>query len=211
MKTTRLIKTFSSLTVLLLLFCLPTIASAAQKGSWYLGLKGGSYSPSGELRDDGFGTGSAVELSYGQFVMDNLALEGGIGSYETSSTDIGHFPDEEENLKIYPLTFTAKGVWATPHLELAAGAGVGVYFVEGDYEATVAGDKDSDLSNDTVLGYHLMAEATFNVSRSFFFVVEDRYIQTQNMGMEYSIHGQHIKNTASLDANLLIFSIGFRF
>jgi outer membrane protein W len=200
-----------TIATLVLLFCLYTPAKAAQQGSWYLGLKGGTYSPSGELRDDGFGTGSAVELSYGQFVTDNLSIEAGAGSYETTSTDIGHFQDEEEKLKIYPLTLTAKAVWSAPSLELAGGAGLGAYFVEGEYEATVSGDKDSDLSNDAVLGYHLMAEATFNMSRNFFFVVEDRFIQTQSMDMNYHIQGQDISRHTSLDGNLLVFSIGFRF
>jgi len=197
-------------TIVILLFqCLP--AEAAREGEWYLGLKGGTYTPARELKDDGFNQGSALELSYGQFVMDNVVLEAGIGSFETSSTDIGYFADEKEELSIGTLTFTAKGVLSSPRFELAGGVGLGNYIVKGKYTATVSGNKDSDTASDVAPGFHLMAEATLKFTRNFFVVIEDRYIQTGSINLEYVVQGEHITHHTGLDGNLLMFSIGFRF
>ncbi len=199
---------FSSL---FLLFVTPLSANAAQKGSYSLGFKGGTYSPGPELASDGFDSGYANEFFFNFVPIDNLSVEAGTGYFETRAEDSGNFSSDEETLRADYIILSLKGIISISRADIGLGGGVGTYYVQGEFKRSSSTQRDSDSDRSTVLAYHASVDITIHFTRRFFMTIEDRYIRGQNIERTYSVLGKEFKRSTRLDGNIIVFSLGFGF
>lgn len=120
------------------------------------------------------------EIAYGRSFHPNFALEGRIGYIHD-----GHRSDE---LQGYPLTLTAIGIYPLENVNLFAGGGVGVYFMNFDGEV----NNVNVHGKDTAFGGHLLMGANLNVWSPVFVGIEGKYLfveQAQFDGQEVDLDG----------------------
>ncbi len=156
--------------VVLFLFFLLPINSWGEEKKNYIVLKGGTYTFMDSLKDANFSTGFDAELAYGHYVLSNLVLEGAAG-YVHDGVNKGYGND----IKVIPVTLTAKVVLPLARIEPFVGAGIGLYFTKfhGKVEETV-----TDVSK-TLAGGHVAAGSYYNISSSLFAGVEGKYVVTE--------------------------------
>jgi outer membrane protein W len=147
-------------------------------GSGYILLKGGPFFPTGDLDKRGFVNSVAGELVVGTYYNRNLALEAGIGYFQTQATASGSGFEEEDDLWVIPVTITFKGVLPFRGGEVNAGVGPGVYFANVRAEGSTS---SGDFANDghaVAVGGHAVIGANFDITKQIFIGVEGKYIFT---------------------------------
>lgn len=181
------------------LLALAPLAALGEGPPNYAVLKAGLYSPQDDDLDDlGADTGFNGELAFGHYFHQNLALEFGIGYFQTEgsasiSDPFGSLSFDGE-IKTYPVTVTAKLLVPAGGIELYGAAGIGIYFSEADITivSTVPGIPSASASeDDTVLGFHIGAGANFNINPQVFAGIEGRYLfaEPDFGGLELKIDG----------------------
>ena len=223
----RLISTIFTL-LFPMFFFLPFSALGQDKpktwiyGHNYIAAKAGAYFPTGDLDDLDFDTGFNGEIVYGYRFNPNFALEGGVGYFQSNSEVSGTITDPvigtvtgtvDMDLWTVPVTVTAKGIYPIDNVELFAGAGIGLYFVNLDLDAsgtisggalgTISGTISTD-DDDTIFGGHILAGANVNITPNVFIGIEGKYIITDEaefFGVKFS----------ELDGFILTGNIGIRF
>ena len=160
-----------------------------------MAIKAGVYDPTGDLDDAEFDTGFNGEVAFGRYVIPNLAVELGVGYWQTEASYGGVFVDptlgvvtfsEDDEVQVIPITLTVKGVLPADMFELYLGGGIGWYFASYDTDAWMSGTvMDTPFrgsisfdDDDNVFGGHVVAGALINFSERFFFGVEGKYIWT---------------------------------
>ena len=162
------------LSIVLLIVSAASISFAQDRKGGYIAIKPGAYFPTGDLEDRDFDSSFAGELTVGTYYNRNLALEAGIGYFQTGATKrIAGFK-EEDDVRVIPVTITIKGVLPLNGFELTAGVGGGVYFAHLDVDGTNV-SKDE---NDAVWGAQFVAGANVDISKKVFLGVEGKYIVT---------------------------------
>jgi opacity protein-like surface antigen len=182
----------------------------------YVTFKGGIYSPESDDLED-FDTGFNVEIAFGHYFHRNLALELGVGYFETEATFSGFDPilfgswREEDEITAIPLTLTAKGVLPLRNVDIFAAAGIGLYFVHGEADiSTSAFGSFSFDDDDTVFGFHLGLGGNFNITENIFLGIEGKYLWAE-AEFEESVFGVPIELDADLEGFTVTGNIGFRF
>ncbi len=132
------------------------------------------------------------EFTFGRQFHPNFALEVGTGYIHD-----GHGGDE---LRGYPLTLTAKGVYPLEKARLFGGGGVGVYFMDFDGEIENVNISDSE---DTVFGGHLLVGGDLYIHTSVFLGIEGKYLFIEKADFE----GKEVE----LDGFVVIVKIGYSF
>lgn len=155
--------------VLFLIFLLPLSSWGVEKKS-YIVLRGGTFTLMDSLKDANFATGFDGEVAYGRYILPNLVLEGAT-SYMHDGVNKGYGND----LKVMPVTLTAKGICPVKRWDLFAGAGIGVYFV--NFHAKL--DETVTNTHKTVPGVHAVIGSYYNFSSSWFAGVEGKGIFTE--------------------------------
>lgn len=204
-----------------IIFFLPPSATGQDK-TYYTALKAGAYFPSGDLDDDfDFDTGFNGEIQFGNHFMRNLALEWGIGYFESESRESGNFTDPilgtisgsaDLDLWAIPVTLTPKGYFFLENLELYAGVGIGVYFVNLaiDASGTISGPLGTTMGSisedddDTIIGGHVLTGANYFIASNIFIGVIGKYIFTEEaefFNIEF----------ANLNGFIVTGNIGFRY
>lgn len=147
----------------------------------YFVLKGGLYSPSEKYDINNFNgstasqlemrTGPTVEIALGQYSNPELALELGIGYFESKGA-----PADEPGstkLKAVPIVITAKDFMLEGPFRPYFAGGVGVYITE----LEVSGNTGSFSTRpETTYGYHAGLGFNIDIANAMFIGVEGRYL-----------------------------------
>lgn len=175
--------------------------------SSYFVLKGGLYSPSEKYDINNFNgsatshldtkTGSSWELALGQYSDPELALELGIGYFETKGSPASE--PGSTRLKAVPIVVTAKGFMPLGALQPYLEAGVGAYLTE--LEASGNTGSFSSKSK-TTYGFHGGAGFNIDISDIIFIGLESRYLWVK---ADYG--GQSIK----LNGFMTTIDLGYRY
>jgi hypothetical protein len=186
------------------LIFLSSFSAMGQEKKVYVAVKAGVYEPTGDLDDAEFDSDFNGEVAIGFYPIPNLALEAGIGYFvsEASYSFFAFDPvygsinlNEDDEVKVIPVTITAKGVLPADMFELYLGAGIGWYFASYDAKASasgvvlgtpIAGSASFD-DDDSVLGAHVVGGAIINISEAFFVGVEGKVIWTDEAKAEGNV------------------------
>ena len=183
-----------------------SLASAADKSSDYVAIKGGIYSPSTSYDLDTFNagnrshldskTGFAGEVAVGHYFMPMLAIELGAGYFESKGSPAAAVGDTK--LQVVPLIATGKVLLPIGPFEPYGLFGIGAYITDLNVN-----DNTGSLRGSTEITYGLHAGAGLNINfqEKMFVGVEGKYLWA-----EPSFGGQHIK----LDGFITTAVIGFR-
>jgi opacity protein-like surface antigen len=197
-----------SITVMLFLISFPALG--AEKAN-YFAVKAGIYSPESDDLED-FDTGFNGELAIGRYFHPDLALELGVGYFETEATFQGSLPivgdyREEVEISVIPVTLSAKGIYPINSVELFGEIGIGVYFSNGESNITFTGLGNIYIDDDdTPFGFQLGLGGNFNITQNVFLGLEGEYLWA---GAEFEGYG--IKLDADLDGFIVTGNLGFRF
>ncbi len=199
-----------SITGLLLavaLIATASLASAEDKPSSYLMLKGGIYSPgnSYDVHDFNAGqtdhldskTGFAGEIGVGHYFLPMLAVELGAGYFESKGSPAAK--PGEAKFKVVPVVATAKVCIPLGIFEPYGLAGIGAYFTDLDVNGTT-----DNFHGSTKVTYGLHAGAGFNINfaNNVFAGLEGKYLWARP-----SYGGQDVK----LDGFVTTVDVGVRF
>jgi opacity protein-like surface antigen len=188
--------------VVVLLGVSPSTAPGANLPN-YLVLKGGVYSPeSGDLDDVNADTGFNGEIAFGHYFLPILAVELGVGYFESSGDRVPAGPADVDLFAI-PVTLNLKGAIPLGNLEIYGLGGIGYYFT--DAEVIQAAIKDSD--SDGAFGFQLGAGAAFNVTSSLFIGAEAKYFWLEP---KFELGGLPPEKT-KFDGWLGTINLGFRY
>jgi opacity protein-like surface antigen len=201
MKKTNIL--FLIMAVALVGFTSPASASSTK----YTVLKGGVYSPSSSYRLDSFNegetrrldskTGFAGEIAVGHYLLPMLAIELGIGYFESKGSPAAQ--PGEAKLTVVPVTVSGKVFFPIGPVEPYGLAGIGAYFSD----LKVSGSEENFRSSTEITyGLHLGGGLNFNFHETMFAGVEGKYLWA-----EPSFGGQHI----ALDGFIATANIGFRY
>jgi outer membrane protein W len=187
----------------MLVFAAGNALAEDRTGTGYILLKGGPFFPTTDLDRNGFVTSVSGELVVGTYYLKNLALEAGVGYFQTQASDSGAGFTEEDDLWVVPVTITFKGVIPFKGGEVNAGVGPGVYFANLRAEGTTP---SGDFSNDghaVAVGGHVTAGVNVDISRKVFVGAEGKYIFTT---------GAHLLgSTSKLNGVMVSGIVGYRF
>ncbi|MCP4688414.1 MAG: porin family protein [Desulfobacterales bacterium] len=202
---------------LTLILSLPN-AALAQNSPNYATLKLGGFFPTDDLDDADFDSGFTGEIAYGRYLFPYLALEAGVGYYETemSVKDPGYpgigYSKEENEIKVIPFTLTVKGVYTVSKLELYGGVGGGFYFADVDGKVRISGYGNISLSDsDTVGGGHVVLGLNYNITERFFLGVEGKGVWTGDAEFKDEFLGSPISVETDLNGYTIMAAAGFRF
>jgi outer membrane protein W len=200
-----------------LIYLLP-YSSFGQDRQNYFALKGGIYSPTGDLDDADYDTGFNGEISYGRYFNPNFAMEIGAGYFKTDTSVSGFDPlvlgsfQEGDEIKVIPLTVTGKGIYPSGNFELSAQFGVGVYFA--DFEGVLTSSTLGTLridDDDTVLGVILGVGVSYNITSKAYLGMEARYLATDDVEIKGTVLGMPITLGGDLNGIMVTANLGFRF
>lgn len=157
-------------------------------------LKGGIYSPTGDLDDADYDTGFNGEIAYGRYFNPNFAMEIGAGYFKTDTSLSGFDPlvlgsfREEDEIEVIPLTLTGKGIYPSENFELFAEFGIGVYFAdfEGVLPSSTLGTLRID-DDDTVFGVILGVGVSYNITSKAYLGIEAKYLATDDVEIKGKI------------------------
>jgi opacity protein-like surface antigen len=126
----------------------------------------------------GYDTGFNGEFAFGHYFNPYLALELGVGYFQTEGDVIVVYPGAKfhgnEKIEVTPLTASLKvsipvNIWVEPY----AIAGIGAYFVHDHIDVS----NHNDISDDTTaFGVHLGGGINFNINPYFFIGAECKYV-----------------------------------
>lgn len=204
---------FSLLVSCLLIPVAVSSASAADVGSGYFSVKGGSFLPNGKGGSNslsGFNTGYNAEVAVGYRAEKYAAIEIGTGIFSSSGTITNDDVSSKKSLYGIPVTATAKAILDLEKLELFAGAGLGYYFAFIDNDMTFsAGSPVHESSHGSALGYHLVLGGDYKVSDQFrlgadfkYFVAKPEFTLTQ---------ANHTPNTSKWDVGGTAINVGLKY
>jgi opacity protein-like surface antigen len=173
---------------------LATASFAASLPNYFV-VKAGIFEPQGDDIDD-FDTGFNGEIAFGRYITPNIALELGLGYFQTDGPDffdptLGTVSTELDAVNV---KLSGRALFPIGKFEPFVEVGVGVYFV--DLEIAVLGLTISD--DDTAFGFHLGLGANFNVTPNVFLGVEGRYIFLEPKFSGIDVESDGITVTANL-------------
>jgi outer membrane protein W len=184
----------------------------------YFALKGGIYSPTGDLDDANYETGFNGEIAYGRYFNPYFAMEFGAGYFKSDTSLSGFDPlflgsfQEEDQIKVIPLTVMGKGIYRTGNFELFGEFGLGVYFAdfEGVLTTSTLGTIRVD-DNDSVFGVILGIGVTYDIGTNAFIGMEAKYLATGDATFRGTAVGVPITLGGDLNGIILTANLGFRF
>jgi hypothetical protein len=188
---------------LIVVFATGTSLAEDRTGSDYILLKAGPFIPTTDLDRKGFVNSVSAELVVGTYYSKYLALEGGVGYFQTQASKNGAGFEEEDDLWVIPVTITFKGVLPFKGGEVNAGVGPAVYFANLRAEGTTP---SGDFSNDghaVAIGGHVTAGVNVDITRKIFIGAEGKYIFTTGA----HLLGSSIKLNGAMVSGVL----GYRF
>lgn len=197
-----------------------TIVDAYAAGSPYKNygiIKTGAFVPTGDLDDADFDTGFNFAVAYGRYLGENLVLEGAFDfssverEYRGTTSFTGYY-EAENDLSIAALMGSIKVVAPLGKASLYGGVGIGVYFVNmyAEVDTSLRWEYDSDDEYDTVLGFHIVAGGSYDITPRIFIGLEGIYRLTDDVDLEDWV-GLPVEVDGNLDGYSITIAVGFRF
>ena len=192
-------------------------ATADQKPPNYISLKGGIYTPTGDLDDSEFDSGFNGEIAFGRYMSPNGVVEVGIGYFNSDAEFSGTYPyigtfSEKDEVKVVPLTASAKGILPAGPVEFYIGGGIGLYYVEISADADTSGLGSFSFSDtDYIFGVHVMAGVQFDIANRAFFGIEAKNVWTDEAEAEDTVRGIPMKIETDLNGYMVTANLGIRF
>jgi outer membrane protein W len=201
------IKRMQALVFTVALLGVTSAASAEDKPTNYLALKGGIYSPSLSSNVNNFNsgntskldskTGFAGEVAIGHYFLPMFAVELGAGFFESKGSPAAE--PGETKLQVVPVVATGKVLLPIGPIEPYGLFGIGAYFTDLNVQGNTGNFRGSSK---ITYGLHAGAGINFNLTDTFFLGAEGKYVWARP-----SYGGQDIK----LDGFIATADIGFRF
>ncbi len=173
----------------------------------YFVVKGGRYAPGEKYAINDFNAGTTShldaktglngELALGQYADPELALELGIGYFESRGAPAGE--PGSTRLKAVPIVITAKGFVPLGALQPYLEAGVGIYYTRLEVSGNTGGFSSQSK---TTYGTHAGFGFNIDLSSKLFIGLEGRYLWVKP---HYG--GQPVK----LDGFATSINLGFRY
>jgi opacity protein-like surface antigen len=194
-----------------------TPINALAKSPFYFSFKPGIYSPqSGDL--DGFDTGFSGEIALGYHFNRNIAVEFGIGYFNTegNATVVGatYVAQKEFDIEVVPVTFTLKAILPYKKWEFFGLGGGGIYLVSSpDFYDDYYYDhhhNDYDDDYDAIWGGYLGAGIHYNITPNLFIGVEGKYLWTEKVSADQAF-GIPSDTKFKMDGFIATAVIGIRF
>lgn len=185
---------FSPLIIILLSF-LP-LSAVGQEYPNYFAIKGGIYSPSDDLDDLGQDSGFNGEVAYGYYLPPNLALELGLGYFES------------DDVSVVPVTLTGQAISKSEPFEYYGGIGVGIYFAT--FDGALGRNVFID-DEDYAFGINVGAGARYDIKKDLFLGAEIKYVVTTEAEFNGIASGNPIRVDANLNGLFLTINLGLRF
>jgi outer membrane protein W len=182
-------------------------AFAEENHGSYASLKAGIYSPSSSFDLENFNGGSAThldtktgfdgEIAFGTYLLPVIALELGVGYFESKGSPAAQ--PGETTLKVVPVVLSGKFFIPLGPVEPYGEVGIGAYFTKMDVQGNLG-----SFSGESTVSYapHVGAGINFDLSSATFLGIEGRYLWVKP-----SIGGQDI----NLNGFTLTADLGFRF
>ncbi len=183
-----------------------TSAYANEKPANYVVLKGGIYSPSMSFDLDNFNggrehldskTGFAGEVAVGHYFLPMLAVELGVGYFESEGSPAAQ--PGETKLRVVPMIATGKVFLPLGIFEPYGLAGIGAYISDINVDGNTGNFRGS---TEITYGFHAGAGFNINFHNHMFAGLEGKYLWA-----EPSFGGQHVR----LDGFITTANIGFRY
>jgi opacity protein-like surface antigen len=182
---------------------LPLYSLAAEDSSskytkpYYVSLKAGIYSPTGDLED--FSTGFNGEITINRYFSPNFAIETSFGYFQTDyngkDTAFGTGFSSDADIYSIPITATLKGIIPLVFGELYAGVGGGVQFVDGDIKINSSFGQISVDDSDAIWSLQFIGGLDFDLTESFFVGIEGKYLITDDAEVgpfEFNLNGYFV-------------------
>ncbi len=147
-------------------------------GSGYVLIKAGPFFPTTDLDRNGFVNSISGELVVGTYYLRNLALEAGVGYFQSQASADSAGIHEEDDLWVIPVTITFKGVIPFTGGEVNAGVGPGVYFANLRAEGTTPSGSFTNDGHAVAIGGHAVVGLNVDITKKMFIGVEGKYIFT---------------------------------
>jgi len=211
----------AALTVILSVSSVFSDTSGISLGKNYVAVKGGFFAP-GSTDLKGFSTGFNGEVGYGRYINPYLALELGVGYYQTSNSVSATESSGSDymsgtaklDLWVIPATLAVKLIYPIQQFELYAMGGAGAYFVNSKLSysgtATIGGKtyngSSSSSSNTAAFGGFAGAGGNFNFTNNWYIGAEGRYLWTRPT---LSFEGTDV--TANLYGWIVTGNVGYKF
>lgn len=199
------------LTMMGLLF-IPSVGFS--EGDNYFAFRGGQISPD----ESGYDSGTHIEAAFGSSISEGFIVEGAIGQYSSEYSDSGWdafwgFYSEVDEISVTYLSATFKrAMRPSDVLELYGGGGIGYYMAEFDGKLAVAGvGSDSMTSDDSVVGFHIVAGLNYDISEKIFIGFEGKIIKADDASFTGEIFGIPVELEGDLGGTSMLFAIGTRF
>jgi opacity protein-like surface antigen len=190
----------------------------------YVTLKPGVYSPQFSSLNK-FDTGFNGEIAFGHRFNPNVAVEMGIGYFNTeaifrnSDRISGIVPPfrERDRINVVPITLSAKLIRPAGKWEFFAMEGIGAYVVSEDIKVsgTVNGwsGRASFKDTTTVFGFHLGVGCQYNITARWFVGAEGKYLWVRQARLRDNTPGVPVAMNAKprMDGVLATAVMGFRF
>lgn len=186
-------KTIFAISVIAFILSLSLNSFAEDKKGGYILIKPSAFIPTNDLDHKGFDTSFSGEVVVGSYYSRNVALEAGIGYFQTETSTSGTGFTEEDDMWVIPVTINFKGVIPFRGGEINAGAGPGVYFA--NLKAKGSNVFTGTFSNDAhavAFGGHVLAGGNIDITRNVFIGVEGKYIFTTGadlLGSKIKLNG----------------------
>ncbi len=189
----------------------PNFSSQKRENRYNLSLKGGAYFPTDDL--DEFDTGFYGELSFTQYIAQYLALEAGVGYFETEYNDsVPGLVSGSIEIYAIPIIANIKGVIPFEYGEFALGAGVSGYYVNYDVDLDIVGlGSSSDSDDDFIWGAQVLSSLHVDIAENFFLGLEGKYIFTEDAEVGGNLHGLPFSGDFNLNGFIATGVLGFRF
>jgi len=210
-----------TLTVMLSVAPVLSDTSGIRLGKNYVVLKGGFFAP-GSTDLKGFSTGFNGEVGIGRYINPYLALELGLGYYQTSNSVSATVSSGSDymsgtaklDLWVIPATLAVKLIYPMQQFELYALGGAGAYFVNSKFDysgtASIGGQtyngSGSSNSNTAAFGGFAGAGANYNFTNNWYIGAEGKYLWTRPT---LSFEGTDV--TANLYGWIVTGNVGYKF
>jgi len=192
-------------------YALPSYVIAADNN--YITLKPGIYSPqSNSLKH--FDTGFNGEIAFGHRFNPNVAIEAGIGHFNTEATF--RYPFRANiHYNVVPITLSGKLIWPADKWEFFGVGGLGAYIISMDTKVSGTINSWSGRASfkdaDTVFGAHLGLGCQYNITPKLFVGAEGKYLWARPARLRDHTRGITFDARPRMDGVLATAVMGFRF
>ena len=166
---------------------------------YYAMLKLGEYIPqSGDLSNQNTKNGFAGQFAFGYYPIPYIALEGGVGYFQTS----GNVSNVSRTFSAWPWEISTRFALPIAFLEPYLLIGAGAYFTRAEI---------GNVGKDSIqFGYFGGGGLNFNLGRSYFIGAEAKYLVLKIPYLYVNPLGTTSESTLNIDGIIVTGNLGFR-